>query len=336
MSDGGESTQILSATPTAAQPWRAGADLSRQEACPHCQATIPSGEEFCPRCGYQRGTWLASPAANGAAESAAPLGTAPATPLVLRAADGRAFGLPAGETVAGRGDVALRLDDGFISRQHAKFSVEGDEVQLTDLGSSNGTFIGEQRLAPQVATALPLGASFRLGQLELTLERNAAAGAPDGDSTAMLETQPAAAEPALALDGPAATEAAPVTAGLSAWALRGADGLVLNLPLGDVTLGRKAEQNGLVIPDGYISGRHCAFAVAADSLSVTDLGSTNGSFINGVRLERDAPHELKAGDALRLGQTELAVEFSGETSDEAEPEPAAAIQPAAQIEAEPA
>jgi len=46
--------------------------------------------------------------------------------------------------VIGREGVDLSLDDPEISRQHAALEVRGEEVTLCDLGSTNGTLIGEQ------------------------------------------------------------------------------------------------------------------------------------------------------------------------------------------------
>jgi pSer/pThr/pTyr-binding forkhead associated (FHA) protein len=339
MTDGNESTQILTAQPTAAQPWHAGADLTRQEACPHCQATVPSGEEFCPKCGYQRGTWQGAGA--DAAATATVSAASPATALILRARDGRVFGLPEGQTVAGRGEVPLRLDDGFISRQHARFDVQGETVTLTDLGSSNGTFVGERRLEPQAATPLEIGGPLRLGQLELTLERNASATSAAGDSTALLQ-QPAAivSEQPAADSGNEEPSKSTPPANWSGWALTGGDGVNLNLPSGHTSLGRKPDLNDLIIPDGYISGRHCAFDADGTLLTVTDVGSTNGTFVNGARLEANAAHDLKPGDSLRLGQLDLTVEFSGVKSPaEAElaaTDAAGGVEPSPALEAEPA
>ncbi len=49
----------------------------------------------------------------------------------------------------------------------------------------------------------------------------------------------------------------------------------------------------------YISGQHCAILVGADQVTVRDLGSTNGTFINGNRLEGECV--VHDGDQLKLG-----------------------------------
>ena len=57
---------------------------------------------------------------------------------------GRIFAIDKPRVVIGREGVDLSLDDPEISRQHAALEVRGEEVTLCDLGSTNGTLIGEQ------------------------------------------------------------------------------------------------------------------------------------------------------------------------------------------------
>ena len=60
---------------------------------------------------------------------------------------GRIFQIEKPRVVIGRDEVDLALDDPEISRQHAAIEVRGEEVTLCDLGSTNGTLIGEQLVA---------------------------------------------------------------------------------------------------------------------------------------------------------------------------------------------
>ncbi len=51
------------------------------------------------------------------------------------------------DLVAGRlADSGLILTEGHPSRRHAKFTVSENESRLEDLGSSNGTFVNDQRI----------------------------------------------------------------------------------------------------------------------------------------------------------------------------------------------
>jgi pSer/pThr/pTyr-binding forkhead associated (FHA) protein len=66
-----------------------------------------------------------------------------------------------------------------------------------------------------------------------------------------------------------------------------------------VRLGRRPECD-LAIPEPAVSGRHASFHWRTNGWYLLDHGSTNGTFLNGSRL--DAPTRLADGDEIRLGQ----------------------------------
>lgn len=298
------------------------------ENCPHCQATIPAGDQFCLACGYQRGTWAEG--GNGS-EATAPDAVAVDARYTLVAGDGTRYPLPDGETVAGRSEgVDLIIPDGYISRRHARFAVDAQGVRLTDLGSANGTFIGAEKLVADEEHVLAIGAVFQLGQTELKLEA----------IEPVTETAPAEAETTQvmspAADGVAdraeagnedgekpalLTEAkVDVTAAASPWSLRrvGEDE-VFYLPYGASELGRKPGKCDILVRgDGYISGKHARVLASMEQLEVIDLGSTNGTYVNSERAAPDHVVQLKAGDNLRLGQTDLTVVFEAVEEDAAD------------------
>lgn len=57
-----------------------------------------------------------------------------------------------------------------VSRQHARLLFEGDRIQLIDLNSSNGTFVGQTRLTPNVPFPIAYGQAFRIQPFTLHLE----------------------------------------------------------------------------------------------------------------------------------------------------------------------
>jgi hypothetical protein len=67
-----------------------------------------------------------------------------------------------------------------------------------------------------------------------------------------------------------------------------------------VVLGR-SEKADIVIPDDSVSKKHCAFEAKAGGMTVTDLGSTNGTSLNDVALEPNKPYEIKSGESLTTG-----------------------------------
>jgi len=71
-----------------------------------------------------------------------------------------------------------------------------------------------------------------------------------------------------------------------------------------LTIGRSSD-NGLVLRDGRASRHHARIDVRRGSLVLTDLGSTNGSWVNDRRIESIA---LGEGDHVRIGLTTLIIE----------------------------
>ncbi len=73
-----------------------------------------------------------------------------------------------------------------------------------------------------------------------------------------------------------------------------------------VVLGRR--RGDLTIPDPEVSGTHCEIAKGVDTYFVRDLGSTNGTYVNGVRIREQ---KLKPGDKIGIGRTVLSFEMAG-------------------------
>ena len=72
-------------------------------------------------------------------------------------------------------------------------------------------------------------------------------------------------------------------------------------------IGRAADQCELVVPHPTVSRRHARLSLSGEALQVEDLGSTNGTAVNGTVLKAGAPTSLQAGSKLRLGDVELVV-----------------------------
>ena len=95
------------------------------------------------------------------------------------------------------------------------------------------------------------------------------------------------------------------------WILQSGDEpvITLRLPPGSVkTIGRTARAD-FIVDAALISRLHCRLtADKSDQLVVEDLGSTNGTMVNGKKVDRVV---LRAGDKLRVGR----VEFEVKTAD---------------------
>ena len=69
------------------------------------------------------------------------------------------------------------------------------------------------------------------------------------------------------------------------------------VPPGSMSIGR-APDNDLSIPHTTVSAHHARIVTYFDVSYIEDLDSTNGTFLNGKRIER---HTLHEGDEIRLG-----------------------------------
>jgi hypothetical protein len=87
-----------------------------------------------------------------------------------------------------------------------------------------------------------------------------------------------------------------------------------SLPAGDeraldskaITFGRGNQNDVALDGDDYASAKHARIEPRRDGVWVEDVGSTNGTYLNGIRLTR--PRKLTPGDLVRIGETELRYE----------------------------
>lgn len=77
-------------------------------------------------------------------------------------------------------------------------------------------------------------------------------------------------------------------------------------------IGRREECH-LCLETAYVSRLHCIILVREGQVSVADLGSTNGTFVGGERVE--GKRRLKSGDVIRLGPVKLEVLIEGSRDD---------------------
>ena len=70
----------------------------------------------------------------------------------------------------GRGtDASIRLDDDYVSTRHARFATNGEQWFVEDVGSTNGTYLGSQRITSPVPVGL--GIQVRLGKTIVELQK---------------------------------------------------------------------------------------------------------------------------------------------------------------------
>ena len=264
--------------------------------CPQCASPNPRNTRFCLTCGFDMGTVAQAPAQPPAyapevmAEAPTPPIPAPQSMpqapraaverarLVLIRPDGTEGGhhsLLEGDSTVGRDSGGVFSNDPFLSPRHASFTVGGGGVTVRDEGSLNGIYIRIERQQP---VELHDGDVFRIGQEILRFEAfHPLPRQSDGTERIGAEADGLVGKIVLVTGRESFASAFPV-------------------PVTGLYLGR--ERGDILFPeDGYVSGLHCQLAVNQGRLTVTDVGSSNGSY---VRLH--GPRAVRNGDFLLLGQ----------------------------------
>jgi FHA domain-containing protein len=84
------------------------------------------------------------------------------------------------------------------------------------------------------------------------------------------------------------------------------EGQALTLDSASLTVGRGPQNDVKLDGDDYASARHARIEPRRDGVWVEDIGSTNGTYLNGIKLTR--ARKLTQGDVVRVGETELRYE----------------------------
>lgn len=238
---------------------------------------VPVGFKFCGSCGAKAaGAPTAAPVAAPAIQPVA--APAPKGKLVLIRPDGTEGGshaLKDGANVLGRESGSLFGGDSYLSPKHVTLTFKGSSLVVRDEGSLNGVYLKIPREQP---IEIRHNDVFRIGQEILLYEAIEQPGpARDGVEPVGSPVEGYWGRVALVVGRDSTSNAFPV----------GGDG---------VTLGR--ERGDLLFPeDGYVSGLHCRITTEGGRVFLTDLGSSNGTFLR-LKAERS----VGSGDFLLLGQ----------------------------------
>jgi pSer/pThr/pTyr-binding forkhead associated (FHA) protein len=267
--------------------------------CPVCNATSPAGEIYCVDCGF-----LLSSAPGEGVE------VRPVEDLIRLVNvqdENQVSPLHAGTNSVGREDADVLLIDATVSRKHATITVDGDTITLTDTGSTNGTTVNGAMLAANQPRTLRANDEIAFGRVTFRLIVPGVEPGPPEVSEPEPEPIPEGAYARLMLSGPpAATH---------------------YLTADEFRIGRR--EGDLILRDSYCSGRHALIRRAEGEVTITDLGSTNGTLVNGEKIAVNEPVALKDGDQITIGQTVITFSLiTAEPTAESEgpPEPEATAQ----------
>jgi pSer/pThr/pTyr-binding forkhead associated (FHA) protein len=217
----------------------------------------------------------------------------------------------------------LILAEGGVSRKHARFFVDGSDLLVEDVGSANGTWVDGEKIAGP--TKLTTKSQVMVGDYEIQLKLGskplpkAAKGAarPSREPTSatgkavkpaapratrvMPATRPAPGAGAALAKRPAPQRAAgPQLRGLTG----GVTGKCFPLS-GTLIIGRVAGVD-IQVDDDSVSRRHAEVVVSGREVRLRDLGSANGTTVNGAPISEEAV--LAAGDIIQFGVVEFMFE----------------------------
>ncbi|MBK9029757.1 MAG: FHA domain-containing protein [Myxococcales bacterium] len=286
-------------------PMAAGAS-----SCPRCNAPVQPGFAFCQQCGFRvgapgatpppaasvdaQGSTLAAPSDEVARLRAhQPAGPQPAAATWGHAisvnrdgSDGERYPLAGDFVVFGRTGADISIEqDRFLARHHARLEPAGDGAKVTPVDTLNGVFRKIDR-----PTEVAHGAIMLIGRELLRFERL------DPEE----RTPPPLVRHGVALFGSPPREP---WGRLSQLLPSGGIRDVRHLSDDEVVVGR--EEGELVFgDDAFLSRRHCTLTWDGQRAVVTDLNSSNGTF---VRLT--APTTLRSGEHLRLGDQLFRIEL---------------------------
>jgi pSer/pThr/pTyr-binding forkhead associated (FHA) protein len=245
--------------------------------CPSCGNPVPIDFKFCGTCGHRMTPGGAAAPAAAPAPVAAVSSRASRGSLVVINPDGSegdTFGLADGDTGVGRNAGAVFSADAYLSPLHATFSIAGSSCTVRDENSLNGVYVKLKRDAP---IKLQDSDVFRIGQEILRFE------------SIPLPQLVQGVEP-MGSPNPGYVGRLTLVIG------RESTGNGYPIPPDGMHLGR--ERGDVVFPeDGYVSGLHCRVHYDGSSCVLTDVGSSNGTFLR-VRGSRT----LVTGDLLLMGQ----------------------------------
>ena len=246
--------------------------------CPQCSHINTTSNLFCGSCGFRLGSAaprsIAAPAPAPVAESAG--GTITLTALRADGSEAGTFQLPGGNGTVGRETGGIFAGDSYLSPRHATFRSAGlGRAVVRDDASLNGVY---KKLGRDVPIELRPNEVFRIGQEIIKFEP--------------LTLQPPAADGVERLGAPSKGYVGRIALVIG----RDETGNAFPIPEGGVHLGR--ERGDILFPeDGYVSGLHCRLTWDGQRLFLTDLGSSNGTF---VRIAGES--DIRSGDVLLMGQ----------------------------------
>jgi ABC transport system ATP-binding/permease protein len=211
-------------------------------------------------------------------------------------------------------DIVMEANAVMVSRKHAQVSRQNGGFVVIDNGSFNGTLVNEQRIS--TPTPIYHGDEIQLGMGGPVLRFNSPQqAAPKGASLA--------GQRAVAIGQQAVLQDLPEQIGSKTMVFRGGNvsqqvktessaqpQLLMQLTFGgkqELTIGRD-DNNDIKLDGLQISNRHARLLQSGSGVTVEDLNSTNGVYVNGQKISRQ---NVSSSDSVQIGSFVIRVDNAG-------------------------
>jgi pSer/pThr/pTyr-binding forkhead associated (FHA) protein len=203
--------------------------------------------------------------------------------------------------IIGRENADMVLNDVQVSRKHAVLQLHDRRIVLKDLGSTNGTFIGNRQIKEEELKHLDeisIGGTRLLVTIFETPDT-----IPDNAGGTILLKEEVSPEQTTRIQRPDDVEyKLPYKQRIYLDIIDGVQkGTTYEFVSGKVVIGRT--DGDLIINDPNVSKKHAVIETwSRDTYFIRDLASTNGTYINGQRVTTT---KIKNGDIITVGDTRL-------------------------------
>lgn len=291
--------------------------------CPVTNGQVPLQDRYCPECGCELAQLAAMSAQSG------PQYVQATTGAYFEEDTGRQHHLVAGPNMVGREVGEILIPDKTVSREHARVTANPDgSITVEDLASTNGTKINGERLTPHFPRPINDMDSVTFGSVLARLHTSAPPP-PKSYAEYDIEIPSVSVDPLPSDELEAYPEQIqsdrlaqvltnfdveekpkPIITGAKLIGIRGDVVEEIALVPGVTTFGRLTDNTVVILNDPYVSSRHAQIIAENDEFRFTDVGSTNGSRLNGEKVAANEPLDLKAGDEISIGGSIFRLELS--------------------------
>ncbi|MHB1001230.1 MAG: FHA domain-containing protein [Armatimonadota bacterium] len=281
--------------------------------CPVCGTDNVPGEMYCGECGF-----LLTSTPGEVAEEI----DIAEQPRIVDSATRIEHLLHTGDNIISREFADVILNDPTVSRKHARIILDNSKCVIEDMGSTNGTYVKGEKLLPSVPTEISDGDEIKIGSTSLIIHLPEVDHVDDtviDESTVEPVSDIAVEKPAdeILESGDEVSEdlEQAVISPVARLAGIADTSLAFDIIPGTNKIGRRSGNDIQISTDPYVSGSHAEIIAEDGKFWITDVGSTNGTSVNGTRLMPGVRTEITDGSELTLGQTKVKFEVVNEPDD---------------------